>query len=62
MTACLCKNRPQCIWCGEDFESHGQLIIHAKIDDKGNASCLQNPYSYLRKKNYQGNMRKKSWK
>ncbi len=40
---CLCKNRPECAWCGEKFDSHGLLIIHSNI--KNNIpNCSQNPY------------------
>ena len=54
---CLCKNRPQCIWCGEKFTSHGLLIIHSIIDPKTNIpNCSQNPHVINKQLDYQKGM------
>lgn len=53
--ACLCKNRPICEWCKEKFDSHGQLIIHARIKD-GISNCSKNPYIKIIESDYQVGM------
>jgi len=52
---CKCKNRPICEWCEEKFDSHGKLILHARIKD-GIPNCSKNPNVKMEKLDYQLDM------